>query len=90
MEKIWNWLVVSSADPNAYSLTIKGTLLGIATVLTMLAGFGHIQLGDLTPLVDGIVQAVQAFLALVSSVVFVVGLVRKIYRTANGTHLGIQ
>lgn len=81
MDKFWNWLVVSSADPEKYSLTIKAVGAGLVTVLTVVLGFARIPAGDFTPVVDGLVVVVQAFFGLVSALAFLYGVFRKLYLT---------
>ena len=90
MQTFIKWLVLSSANSSKWSLTLKGVLGTAVTVITMVAGLGHVQVGDLTPLVDSIIQAVQAVALAVTSIAGVVGLFRKIYRTVKGTHDAIH
>ncbi len=52
--------------------------------MTVVAGLANIQVGDLTPFVDGTIAVVQAFFALVSAIAFVWGFVRKIVLTIQG------
>jgi hypothetical protein len=86
MNKFLNWIVLSSADSTQAGLTVKGILLSILPVASVLLGLAHIHVGDLTGVVDSIVSFVQAGLAVVSSIVVVIGLARKIYRSVTGTN----
>lgn len=90
MKKLITWLVVSSKDPTKYSLTLKAILAFAATVVTMAAGLANIQVGDLTPMVNAIIEAVQAFFLFVSAVVAVIAGIRKVYRTAIGENRAIH
>lgn len=92
MKKIINWLVISSADPEKLSLTVKGFLVGIIPIVSFVLHFSKINLGDetLTSLIDSIVVLIQAALGIVAGIVFVVGLVRKIVATIQGTHAGLN
>lgn len=91
MQKLLQWLIVSSANPSKLSATVKGLLLGVLPVVVYLTGLAHLNVGesDLKALIDGIATVVEVGLGLVSAVVFVIGLVRKIYRTLTGTNQAI-
>lgn len=80
------WVMLSSQDPAATSLTVKAALAALLTWLTMAAGLGHISLpiDQISGLFDLIVQWVQTVLLLVSTSVAVFGAVRKIYLTIAG------
>lgn len=86
LKVVWQWLVKSSADPERISLAVKGFLGGLVTVLTIVFGLAHIQVGsqDLSSIVDAIVSVVQAAAGFVSAIVLVVGLVRKVWLTIKG------
>jgi hypothetical protein len=82
LQKLIAWIVVSSADPNEVSLTVKGALVAVVPTLMAVAGFAHINLGDgslLTSLVDGLAQVIQVALTLVATAMAVWGTVRKVY-----------
>ena len=83
--EILKWLVTSSADPNKYSATVKGALgIGVAWLLQIspLTCAAHIVCFDPTVL-SSVVQTagniVYLGLSLISAVVFLFGLARKIY-----------
>lgn len=84
MKKAWNWLVYSSADPKRYSATLKSSLLLLGTVVASVAGVANIQVGDLNPLIAGIVNVVESALYLISSIGVVYGLGRKLWLSAVG------
>jgi hypothetical protein len=86
---LWAWVVYSSADPQRYSLFLKGTLVTIATYVTVIAGFAHITVPSdlITQIIDHIVLIVQDTLMLVSVIVATIGLVRKVAKTYAGTNL---
>ena len=86
----WNWLVVSSADEDKLSLTLKGIFGAAVTTLTVVLGFANIHVGDLTPVVDALITLIQAIAAVVSAVVTLYGLVRKVVLTITGEHAGLQ
>lgn len=90
MQKIWDWLMLSSANPGATALTVKASLVGAATVFTIISGFAHVQVGDMTPLIDALIMALQALFGLVSAVMVVWGLVRKVILTFAGNHASVQ
>lgn len=86
--KIINWLVLSSKDSTATSVTVKAFLTALVTTITILAGFVHVQLptADLTAIVDLGIAIVQGTLLVVSSITTLIALGRKIYRTFKGTN----
>lgn len=88
----WAWIITSSKDPSRYSLMVRGALLAIVpTVLSVLSaacGFGLICLGvgagDLNQVAENVGAIVQSVLTIVAALMFVYGLLRKIYLTATG------
>lgn len=91
VDKVWDWLVWSSADPNQLSLTVKGALTGVVTLITVGTGIAQIHLPDgvpmiLSELVDGAVSVVQAVAGVVSALAVVAGLWRKLLITFRGWH----
>lgn len=86
MNKLVNWLLLSSADSSKLSLTIKGASVGVITVLTMVSGLAHIQLPSdtLTALFDTAVGSLQALAVVLSGIATAVGLLRKLWLTARG------
>ena len=86
LKKIWNWFVVSSADPSKVSLTVKGVLVGIIPILvSILPIFGlkldATTLGDVAGSIESIINAVLTIVALALGIV---GFVRKVYNTLGG------
>lgn len=84
----WNWLVWSSQDPTTVSLSVKAFLTAGVTYGTIAAGMAHISLPSdlLTQLVDAIVAIVQSALMLGSALLTVIGIIRKIKSTIDGTN----
>ena len=69
MNKLWNWLVKSSADPTRVSLTMKS----VAPLVLFLAAFLKLDvgMGDWDKLIEAIV-------AIISGFAFIYGFGRKI------------
>lgn len=88
MKKIWNWFVLSSANYQNYALTLKGILIGAIPAVIIVAHLANIQLKseDLTTLIDAMITLFGTVMALVSAGITVFGLVRKVFKTANGTN----
>jgi hypothetical protein len=84
LEKAVGWLLVSSADPSSVSLTIRGMLIGIAPATIAVLNLAHINLGQdqLTALVDGFVNLLQAVLTVISMAITFYGAVRKVWNTS--------
>ena len=82
LQKLIAWIVVSSADPDEVSLTVKGALVAVIPTLMAVAGIAHINLGDgslLTSLVDALAELIQVTLTLVATAIAVWGITRKIW-----------
>lgn len=81
MSKIWNWLVWSSANTDKISLTLKGFI----PYLAILLAWKGIDQAVVAPMVgsavDGLVGLIVNITQVVSGLVALLGLVRKIYNT---------
>lgn len=84
MTNFLSWLISSSADPNKVGLTVKGLLIGVVPFLTwaspVLCAMAKvcIDLGSISPFIDGVANFVVAAMTLVSAAVVLFGLGRKI------------
>jgi hypothetical protein len=78
--KYIKWLVYSSKDPQKISLTIKGLLTAILTLVSVWAGIANIDIPNesLKKIIDAIVLSVQAVLFIVSMVATAYGAHRKV------------
>lgn len=85
---IVRWVMLSSQDPAATSLTVKASLAALLTWITMAAGLGHITLpiDQISGLFDLVVQWIQTALLLVSTSVAIFGAARKIWLTISGNN----
>jgi len=72
-------LLRSSADPEKLSLTIKGILTGLVTLLTVVGVIPAEAVAEISPLTDIIVQAVQTIAGAISVCMILFGALRKIY-----------
>ncbi len=88
MKKFIAWLVLSSKDPEKVSLTIKGVIATAATYIIFFTSLFHLNFSatDLATVGDLIGKIVQALLMVVSLVTTLIGFVRKLTTTANGTN----
>jgi hypothetical protein len=87
--KFLQWLILSSVDPKSKSLAVKGILLSIIPYVIFLSGFTNIAVPDsdtLVVLADLFASIVQIVLTAVSLIVTLVGIIRKIYMTLEGTN----
>lgn len=80
MKKFINWLVVSSANPDAVALTVKGALIAIIPTLLLLAQLAHLNWSY-----DQLSQIIQQISVIISSGLIFVGLIRKIIITISGS-----
>lgn len=76
--KLWNWLVVSSADPTQVALTVKGW---VATIIP--AAMLVIHNPNLSDLPNDVYSFIMAALVVVSALVTLWGFVRKIVNTVT-------
>ena len=85
LDSLWNWLVLSSANSNQVSLTVKGALATGISFFIGIAGATHLHIPgvemNLNLLADQVVLFVQYGLGLVGVISTIVGLVRKIVLT---------
>jgi len=89
MNKIIQWLILSSADAQKLSLSVKGVLLGIVPILIAVTGVAGIQIPNaetLTSIIDLVATFLQVALGIVASVITAIGLIRKIITTFQGTN----
>jgi hypothetical protein len=75
MEKTIAWLITSSKDPRALSLTVKGLLVAIAPLAMYALGLTEADFNDL---VGGIVNLVFTVATAFSAFMTVWGLLRKV------------
>ena len=83
MEKIINWFVKSSANPQQLALTVKG---GVAYILSVLIPILSLGFGiDISENSDNIIEQIgyitTAIAQFISALVAFFGFVRKIYNT---------
>lgn len=81
--KIWNWLVVSSEDPEKLSMTVKGLLGTVGSAVILVSPLVHLHIGDqqVTAIIDLISQIVISFCAVISGIATILGFARKIWST---------
>ena len=98
MKTILNFILKSSADPKAVSLSVKFALVGIipylmqAVNLVCEVGFQCYDLDTnlLMIAIDAIMNGVFYSLSLVSIIGTLYGLARKAYRTVTGNNLTLN
>lgn len=73
MKKFLNWLVRSSSDPSAVSLTVRGALIGIIPTILLFAQQFHWAWTQ-----EQLTEAIQAITMIVSSFLVIVGMFRKL------------
>ena len=80
---VWNWLVISSSNPDAVALTVKGvfSMTIVQTLFGLLPFIGIHPTFTLDVVSAGAVNLVYTFLSAVASIVTAYGLLRKIYLT---------
>lgn len=83
MEKFWNWLVTSSANPSEIALTVKGGLGVVVTIVLAISPILHLHVGSdqLNAVVDLIVQIAVVGAGVISAIATIGGLARKIFLT---------
>lgn len=88
IKKIWNWLVLSSANASKISLTVKGVLLGLLPTIVYFSGILglHTSIDILNIVVNDISMVIVELGTLISVAATVIGLIRKIHATITGTN----
>lgn len=86
MKKVLNWLIYSSTNADALSLTVRGFLMGVIPYLMIATKFSGIEVEQsaLNDAVNAVVEIIKYLGAGVSAVVFIIGLVRKVFYTFQG------
>jgi len=86
IDAVFNWLLTSSANPAAVSLTVKGFLTAGSAAIIPILGLTHVNLGSdqINSIIDSIGLVIQDGLVLVGAIGTVVGLVRKVYLSLTG------
>lgn len=86
MKKFFTWFITSSANPDAVSLSIKGVLVGVVALVVQWAPVACgiiaalcVDTSQLSPLVEAITTVIKAALELVSGLMVIYGILRKIY-----------
>jgi hypothetical protein len=84
--KFWNWLVVSSVDPQSVALTVQGffSLTIVQTIFGLLPYIGIHPTFTLAVLSAGIVSAIYTIATIVTSIVTLYALFRKAIVTIHG------
>lgn len=75
------WLVFSSQNPSAPSLTIKGFLVFTLPYVMFALGLAHLNIGSdqVTAIFDALAAVVQALLTVVATLMTLWGLLRKLW-----------
>ena len=87
--KFLDWLVVSSADPQKLSATVTGFLFGLIPLAAFFANIPGVNIPDqatLTVTINMIGQVVVYVGGAITALYSAYGLLRKIWRTWNGTN----
>ena len=81
LKKIWNWLVVSSANPTKTALTVKGFWTGLIPLILVVSPLFGLKLdaNSIGSTTDDIKSVVELSLGGVGALLTTVGLIRKIY-----------
>lgn len=87
LQKMWLWLVRSSADPEQLSATIKGLAAFVPAVVVMFTLL-HINVGSdlLLAYIDKLALLATYIAGGVSAAYAFVGFCRKVYTTIMGTN----
>ena len=93
IKKIWDWIRLSSVDPDKTSLSVKSFGLGLIPIAIKLISvaclIGYclaVQSAELEQLVNSVSNIVFWSLSVVASIGFIVGFGRKVFTTVAGTN----
>ena len=76
------WLLQSSVDPTKVSLTVRGVLIGFVPAIVLIANLKGWQLGE-----DGVLLAIDTFVAFLSGVLTAFAAVQTLYGFARKVYL---
>lgn len=87
IQKIWNWIVWSSSNPEKISLTIKGFATFVPALVVLFA-FLHIQVTSdtLLAILNDTAIGLSALATFIGVIMSIYGSYRKISTTALGTN----
>lgn len=83
LKKVWDWLVISSADPEKTALTVKGFLNMVASALLIVSPLFHLHVtaDQTTATIELSGQVLVLIYGAVSTLTTIFGLIRKIANT---------
>lgn len=86
LKKFWEWLVMSSADAQKISLTVKAFLIGLIPGILFLTNMLNVQFDSetFTGIVEAVAQIIVLLGGLITAIAFVWGAVRKLLTTLTG------
>lgn len=93
MQKIWDWIVYSSANADNISLAVKGGIATVVGIILNVIVLGHLQIdpalittagGSIGAIIQGFFGVITAMVTLVSLVSGFIGVIRKIILTVQG------
>lgn len=86
LKKIFAWIVYSSSNAEKISLTLKGVFVGALPTIIAVAGLANVSLDSeaLTQAVNSIATLIQIGGYVVSTVMILVGAVRKVWTSIRG------
>lgn len=86
------WVILSSANARAVSLTIRGILIGLIPTAIYFLGLANIQFENqaLTLLADQVAEFLFQVGTAITLIVTATGIIRKLATTATGTNEVVQ
>jgi len=83
LNRVLEWILVSAADPNEVSLTIRGLLIAVVPSILFALGLAHVNLGQeqLTGIIDATVAFIGAALQAIGYAIALWGVIRKAWYT---------
>lgn len=92
LNRIANWILLSSKNYGEGSLMAKGALIGMIPVIISALSLANINVAssDLADIINGFFSILSALATLVAIIVTTVGAIRKVYLTATDQNISVR
>ena len=90
IDNVFGWVVWSSKDPEKVAATAKGMILYFVTAVISASSFFGYDFGSLQGIVEPVGSIIANGLYMVSGIMMVYGIIRKIYLSFMGRNMSLR